>query len=37
MAHTDDVAARLIRLPLHPQLRHEQQDIVIGELRRVLG
>jgi dTDP-4-amino-4,6-dideoxygalactose transaminase len=36
MAHTDDVAARLIRLPLHPQLRHEQQDIVIGELRRVL-
>jgi dTDP-4-amino-4,6-dideoxygalactose transaminase len=37
MAHTDDVAARLIRLPLHPQLRHEQQDIVLGELRRVLG
>jgi dTDP-4-amino-4,6-dideoxygalactose transaminase len=37
MTHTDDVAARLIRLPLHPQLKHEQQDIVIGELRRVLG
>lgn len=37
MTHTDDIAARLIRLPLHPQLTHEQQDFVIAELGRVLG
>jgi dTDP-4-amino-4,6-dideoxygalactose transaminase len=36
MTHTDDVAARQIRLPLHPQLTHEQQDFVLDELRRVL-
>jgi dTDP-4-amino-4,6-dideoxygalactose transaminase len=37
MTHTDDAAARLIRLPLHPQLTHEQQDSVLAALRRVLG
>jgi dTDP-4-amino-4,6-dideoxygalactose transaminase len=37
MIHTDDVAARLIRLPLHPKLTHEQQDLVVAELGRVLG
>jgi dTDP-4-amino-4,6-dideoxygalactose transaminase len=37
MTHTDDVAARLIRLPLHPQLTREQQDFVIAELGRLLG
>ena len=37
MNHTDDVAARLIRLPLHPQLTSGQQDFVIAELGRVLG
>jgi len=36
MTHTDDAAARLIRLPLHPQLTQEQQDFVCAELRRVL-
>jgi dTDP-4-amino-4,6-dideoxygalactose transaminase len=37
MTHTDDIAARLIRLPLHPQLTHAQQDFVIAELERLLG
>jgi dTDP-4-amino-4,6-dideoxygalactose transaminase len=30
MAVTDDVARRLMRLPLHPQLSLEQQDVVIA-------
>lgn len=37
MTHTDDVAARLVRLPLHPQLTHAQQDYVCAQLRRVLA
>jgi dTDP-4-amino-4,6-dideoxygalactose transaminase len=37
MTHTDDIAARLIRLPLHPQLTHAQQDFVIAELERLLA
>jgi dTDP-4-amino-4,6-dideoxygalactose transaminase len=36
MTHTDDVAARLIRLPLHPQLTLGQQEFVAAELGRVL-
>src|SRR5262249_23998066 len=37
MSVTEDVAARLIRLPLHPQLTHEQQDHVVAEIERVLA
>jgi dTDP-4-amino-4,6-dideoxygalactose transaminase len=36
MIHTDDIASRLIRLPLHPQLAQAQQDFVVAELARVL-
>lgn len=35
--HTDDVAARLIRLPLHPQLTQDQQDFVCAQLSRAVG
>ena len=37
MRVTDDVAARLIRLPLHPQLSVAQHELVIDNLRRALG
>lgn len=37
MPVTEDVAARLIRLPLHPQLTHEQEDHVVAEIERVLA
>jgi dTDP-4-amino-4,6-dideoxygalactose transaminase len=36
MTHTDDVAARLIRLPLHPGLTPEQQDDAVAEIGRAL-
>jgi dTDP-4-amino-4,6-dideoxygalactose transaminase len=36
MTHTDDIAARLIRLPLHARLTHEQQDDVVAEIERAL-
>ena len=37
MTHTDSVAARLIRLPLHLQLTDAQQDFVVAEIGRALG
>lgn len=37
MTHTDSIAARLIRLPLHLQLTDAQQDYVVTEIGRALG
>jgi dTDP-4-amino-4,6-dideoxygalactose transaminase len=37
MTHTDDVAARLFRLPLHLQITDAQQDFVVAEIGRALG
>jgi dTDP-4-amino-4,6-dideoxygalactose transaminase len=37
MTRTDDVARRLIRLPLHPRLTHEQQDFVIAKIGGALA
>ena len=34
---TDDLSARLIRLPLHPRITPEEQAAVAGALGRVLG
>jgi dTDP-4-amino-4,6-dideoxygalactose transaminase len=37
MSNTDEVAARLLRLPLHPQLSFEQQDAVVRHVERALS
>ena len=36
MTHTDDVASRLMRLPLHPQLTDEQQEHAAERLAQAL-
>lgn len=37
LPHTDDLSARLIRLPLHPQLEASAQEQVVAALEEVLG
>jgi dTDP-4-amino-4,6-dideoxygalactose transaminase len=37
LPHTDDLSARLIRLPLHPQLHATAQEQVLSALDEVLG
>src|ERR1043166_816586 len=36
MTHTNDIASRLIRLPLHPQLTAEHQEYAVSRLAREL-
>jgi dTDP-4-amino-4,6-dideoxygalactose transaminase len=37
LSRTDDLSARLIRLPLHPQLKPHEQEQVVAALYEVLG
>jgi dTDP-4-amino-4,6-dideoxygalactose transaminase len=37
MRVTDDVSARLIRLPLHPQIKRDEQMAVVAAIREAIG